>query len=330
MAVLVTGGAGYVGAHTVRRLREAGRSVVVLDTLELGHREAVLDTELVVGDVRDATLVAAVIGAHQVDSVIHFAAYKAPGDSVVDPARYFDNNVGATLALLRTLDVAGVRRFVFSSTCAVYGTPAVTPVPEDHPLRPESPYGESKRMVEDALDWFDRCRALRSVRLRYFNAAGASSDARIGEDWSVTTNLIPLAVKATLGRGPELRILGTDYPTPDGTAIRDYIHVLDLADAHVKALEHLEGGGESVTLNLGTGSGRSVREVIARLERVAGRPVPAVEAARRPGDPVAVWADNTRARRVLGWTPAHGLTDIIDTAWRWHSTHPDGYGSVPA
>lgn len=330
MAVLVTGGAGYVGSHTVRRLREAGRSVVVVDTLELGHPGAVLDADLVVGDVRDAALVGTVVRAHHVDAVIHFAAYKAPGASVADPARYFDNNVGATLALLRTLDGLGVRRFVFSSTCAVYGTPSVSPVAEDHPLHPESPYGESKRMVEDALVWFDRCREFRSARLRYFNAAGASSDARIGEDWSVTTNLIPLAVKATLGRAPELRILGTDYPTPDGTAIRDYIHVLDLADAHVKALEHLEGGGESITLNLGTGRGTSVREVLAELERVAGRPVPMVEAARRLGDPVEVWADTTRARQALGWTPAYGLGDIIETAWQWHSTHPDGYGSVPA
>lgn len=330
MAVLVTGGAGYVGSHTVRRLREAGRSVVVLDTLELGHPEAVSGTDLVVGDVRDAALVEAVIRAHDVDAVIHFAAYKAPGDSVADPARYFDNNVGATLALLRTLDGLGVGRFVFSSTCAVYGTPSISPVDEDHPLRPESPYGESKRMVEEALGWLDRCREFRSVRLRYFNAAGASPDARIGEDWTVTTNLIPLAVKATLGRAPELRIFGTDYPTPDGTAIRDYIHVLDLADAHLKALEHLEGGGESITVNVGTGRGTSVLEVVAELERVAGRPVPAVEAARRPGDPVEVWADNTRARRALGWTPAYGLRDIIDTAWRWHSTHPDGYGSLPA
>ncbi|GAC1544482.1 MAG: UDP-glucose 4-epimerase GalE [Acidimicrobiales bacterium] len=318
MTVLVTGGAGYVGSHTVRRLREDGRAVVVLDSLELGHCEAVLDAELVVGDVRNSALVARVVRDHDVDAVIHFAAYKAPGDSMVDPGRYFDNNVGATLALLRSLDLAGVRRFVFSSTCAVYGTPETTPVTEDHRLRPESPYGESKRIVEDALGWFERCRGLRSVPLRYFNAAGASLDGRIGEDWSVTTNLIPLAIKAALGQSPELRVCGTDYPTPDGTAIRDYIHVLDLADAHVKALDYLEAGGPSVTLNLGTGQGSSVLEVLAEIERVAGRPVPAVHTERRPGDPVALWADNTRARQTLKWTPHYGLADIVETAWRWH------------
>ena len=322
MAVLVTGGAGYVGSHTVRRLQGDGRDVVVLDSLEHGHRSAVLGAELVVGDVRDAELVGSLVREHRVDAVIHFAAYKAPGESMVDPGRYFDNNVGATLALLRVLDRAGVSQFVFSSTCAVYGTPERAPVDEDHPLGPESPYGESKRLVEDALGWFDRCRGLRSVRLRYFNAAGASLDGRIGEDWSVTTNLVPLALKATLGEGPALSIYGTDYPTPDGTAIRDYIHVLDLADAHVRALDHLGAGGDSVTLNLGTGRGSSVRMVLDEIGRVAGRPVPAAAAPRRPGDPVAVWADNTRARQTLSWTPRYGLAEIIETAWGWHSAGP--------
>lgn len=320
MTVLVTGGAGYIGSHTVRRLREAGRDVVVLDTLECGRRDSVIDAELIVGDVGDAALVAEVLAGHEVDSVIHFAAYKAPGDSMRDPARYFANNVGATLSLLRTLDAAGVNRVVFSSTCAVYGTPDSVPVDERHPLRPQSPYGESKRMIEDALGWMDRCRAFRSVRLRYFNAAGASFDGRLGEDWSTTTNLIPLAIKATLGFGPELKIFGSDYPTPDGTAIRDYVHVLDLADAHLVALEHLEAGGDSTTINLGTGRGWSVLEVLQELERVAQRPVPATYAPRRPGDPVTVWADNACARQTLRWSPRYDLADIMQTAWRWHSS----------
>ena len=326
MAILVTGGAGYVGSHTVRHLRDAGREVVVLDTLELGHPAAVIDAPLIVGDTRDVDLVTSIVRDHDVDAVIHFAAYKAPGESVLDPGRYFDNNVGATMTLLHTLDALGVGRFVFSSTCAVYGTPSQVPVDEDHPLHPESPYGESKRLVEDALPWFTR---MRSVRLRYFNAAGASFDGRIGEDWTVTTNLIPLAMKAALGRSPDLRIFGSDYPTSDGTAIRDYIHVVDLAEAHLRALEHLEAGGDSVTLNLGTGQGSSVLEVIRELERVAGWPVPVVRADRRPGDPVAVWADNARARRTLDWAPKFGLNDIIATAWAWHAAHPDGFVVPP-
>jgi UDP-glucose-4-epimerase GalE len=244
-----------------------------------------------------------------------------------DPARYFANNVAGSLALLESCRDAGVRRVVFSSTCAVYGTPERCPVTEDAPLHPESPYGESKLMVERMLGWFDRCHGLGSVSLRYFNAAGASSDTRIGEDWTVTLNLVPVVMKAALGRTGPVQVFGSDYPTPDGTAIRDYIHVEDLADAHVRALEYLERDGETTAINLGTGQGSSVREVLETTRRISRTDVPSVDVDRRPGDPIQVFGDNSRAWELLGWVPKHGLDEIIETAWRWHSTHPDGYRS---
>ena len=319
MPVLVTGGAGYIGSHTVRRLRQRGDDVVVLDTLEFGHRDAVPDTPLVVGDVGDFDLVADLVSRHRIDSLVHFAAYKAAGESIENPGRYFMNNVAATARLLEAAYRNGVERFVFSSSCAVYGTPEQTPVSEDAPVRPESPYGESKSLVERMLRWYDASLGMRSVSLRYFNAAGAAMDGSLGEDWSVSLNLVPLVMKALLGASPPLRVFGTDYPTPDGTAIRDYIHVDDLADAHLRALDYLAAGGASEVLNLGTGVGSSVREVLAAAERAAGRPVPAEDAPRRPGDPVALWADSTRARAVLGWEARHGLDEIVSSAWKWHS-----------
>jgi UDP-glucose 4-epimerase len=325
MTVLVTGGAGYIGSHTVRLLRERGRDVVVLDSMEFGHEPAVLGAPLVVGAIDDADLVARTVADHDVDAVIHFAAYKAAGESMEQPSRYFANNVGATNALLEALRTAGVGRFVFSSTCAVYGTPKQLPVDEHHPLGPESPYGESKRMVEQMLAWYDACHGLRSVALRYFNAAGASTDGRIGEDWTYTLNLVPVVMKAALGRLPTLSVFGTDYDTPDGTCIRDYVHVEDLADAHIRALEYLEGGGESTAINLGTGTGSSVREVIDTARRISHADIPVQEEGRRAGDPVAIYGDNQRAWQLLGWAPEKGLEEIIASAWQWHSTHPDGY-----
>jgi UDP-glucose-4-epimerase GalE len=319
MSVLVTGGAGYIGSHTVRQLRQRRMDVIVLDSLEFGHRDAIADTPLVVGDIADQDLVTHTISEHRVESIIHFAAYKSAGESVEKPGRYFINNVGGSAGLIEAARRAGVRFFVFSSTCAVYGTPERTPVAEDAPIKPESPYGESKAAVERMLRWFDSTHRLRSVSLRYFNAAGAAMDGSLGEDWTHTLNLIPVAMKALLGKGPNLRIFGTDYPTPDGTAIRDYIHVDDLADAHLRSLDYLMAGGETTALNLGTGTGSSVREVLASAERAAGRPVPAEEAARRPGDPVALWADNTKARQLLGWSPRYGLDEIVSSAWGWHS-----------
>jgi UDP-glucose-4-epimerase GalE len=325
MTVLVTGGAGYIGSHTVRQLQAAGRSVVVLDSMEYGHRSAVVDAPLVIGRIDDRDLVASVVARYGVDALIHFAAYKNPGESMEQPERYFANNVVGSFELIEAVRAGGVRHIVFSSTCAVYGTPASTPVDETAPLRPESPYGESKRMVEQMLQWYGACHGLTSVSLRYFNAAGASFDALIGEDWAVTLNLVPRAMKAALERGPKLSVYGSDYPTPDGTAVRDYIHVDDLADAHVKALEYLERGGATVSLNLGTGQGSSVLEVIQVLEQVSGVRVPYELAPRRPGDPVAVFADNRKAKSLLGWVPAYGLEEILSSAFRWHSTHLEGY-----
>jgi UDP-glucose 4-epimerase len=325
MTVLVTGGAGYIGSHTVRLLRERGREVVVLDSLELGHRAAVLDAPLVVGRIDDEALVEKMVDEFGVDAVIHFAAYKSAGESVQEPEKYFRNNVGGSLGLLEGLRRSGVRRFVFSSTCATYGTPETLPVPEAHALVPESPYGESKLMVERILHWYDAAHDLRSVSLRYFNAAGASRDARIGEDSTVTTNLIPLVMKAALGRVPVLQVFGTDYPTADGTAIRDYVHVDDLADAHLRALEYLEHEGATTVINVGTGTGSSVQEVIDMARTVSGVDIPVSYVGRRAGDPVAVYADNRKARDLLGWLPDHSLENVVASAWAWHSSHPDGY-----
>jgi len=325
MRVLVTGGAGYIGSHTVRALRERGDDVVVLDSMEFGYRAALADTPLVQGDTADEELVARLLAEHAIEAVIHFAAYKSAGESMERPDRYFQNNVCGTLGLLRAMRRVGVPHIVFSSSSAVYGTPERLPVSEESPLHPESPYGESKLMVEQMLRWFEACHGLRFASLRYFNAAGAALDARIGEDWTVTLNLIPLVMKAALGKLPQLTVYGSDYPTPDGTAIRDYIHVVDLADAHIMALEHLRAHQRSLILNLGTGHGSSVKEVIDTARQVSGVDIPVQYADRRPGDPVALYADRAKAQQALGWQPRYGLREIIASAWRWHSTHPNGY-----
>ena len=325
MAVLVTGGAGYIGSHTVRALREAGRDVVVLDNLELGHVAAIPGIAFVEGDISDEALIADTIATYNVDSIIHFAAYKAAGESMHMPARYFDNNVTNAHAMLKAAEKAGVRRIVFSSTAAVYGTPDVVPVVETAPLHPESPYGESKLMFERILKWFDYAHDVRSVSLRYFNAAGAAIEGGLGEDWTVTVNLVPIVMKAALERRGPVEVFGTDYPTPDGTAIRDYIHVDDLSAAHVMALRYLEEGGDTTVINLGTGVGSSVKQVLDTTERISGVRVPQTLSPRRAGDPVQVFADNTTARNVLGWTPVYGLEEIIQSAWTWHSTHLNGF-----
>jgi UDP-glucose 4-epimerase len=327
MTVLVTGGAGYIGSHTVRALRVRGREVVVLDNLSNGREEAVLGAPLVVGDIDDGLLIEKIVAEYDVDSCLHFAALKAVGESMEQPARYFDNNVSGTITLLEGLQRSGVGRVVFSSSAAVYGSTDRHPIDEATPLHPESVYGETKALVERVLHWFDVTLGVRSVSLRYFNAAGASTDGRIGEDFAITQNLVPVLMKAVLGKRPPLEVFGTDYPTPDGTAIRDYIHVEDLAEAHVLALEYLEAGGATTALNLGTGRGASVREVLDAARRITGRDIPVTESPRRPGDPVTLVADNRRAREVLGWEPQRGLDDIVASAWQWHAAHPDGFGA---
>jgi UDP-glucose 4-epimerase len=327
MTILVTGGAGYIGSHAVRLLRDRGRDVVVLDTMEFGHRAAVGDAPLVEADIADQETVADVVNRYGVTSVMHFAGYKAPGESMEQPGRYFANNVSKTADLIETLSDLGVERCVFSSSCAVYGTPEHVPVAEDAPMHPESPYGESKAMVERILAWYDRCRGLRSVSLRYFNAAGAWPDGSLGEDWGVTLNLVPLVMKAAAGRREPLQVFGTDYPTPDGTAIRDYVHVVDLAVAHLRALELLESGGATTAINLGTGQGASVLQVLEAAERVIGHPVPHQLAPRRPGDPVALFSETKRSRELLGWETDYALDAIVASAWAWHSTHLDGFGT---
>ncbi len=318
--VLVTGGAGYIGSHTVRALVAAGREVVVLDSLELGRAEAVGDVPLVVGDITDHDLVTSTCTQHGIGQVVHFAAYKSVGESMTSPAKYWRNNVAGTVELVESCLAAGVRDVVFSSSCSVYGNPAHVPVVESESIEPESVYAESKATVERILRWYGTTHGLRSVSLRYFNAAGASFDSVIGEDWTYSINLIPLAMKAVLLEDRRLQVFGTDYDTPDGSCIRDYIHVDDLADAHVKSLDHLARGGESLEVNVGTGVGSSVFEVIHAVEAVAGRPVPYDVAPRRAGDPMATFADPTFAQATLGWQAKYGLDAIVDSAYRWHSS----------
>ena len=318
MAVLVTGGAGYIGSHTVALLSQQQRDVVVLDSLELGTRSRIGNVPFFHGNISDERLIEKICKKHNITEVIHFAAYKAVGESMEQPLRYYSNNVGGTIDLVRALLANGVERMVFSSSAAVYGNPASVPVTEDSPLLPESVYAETKAVMERFLASCDEI-GMRSVSLRYFNAAGASSDSSIGEDWSMSQNLVPLVMKAILGFSGPLNVFGNDYPTPDGTCIRDYIHVEDLADAHIKALDYLEQGGASLACNVGTGRGTSVLEVIDIAEQVSGRKVPHVVTSRRAGDPTSVYADPTLVRALLGWKATRDLRDIITSAWNWHS-----------
>ena len=326
MKVLVTGGAGYIGSHAVRELRDAGHAVTVLDDLSYGHRQAVpRDVPLLDADLADGGALRR--GLEGADAVIHFAGLLSVAESVRDPASYYRVNVVKGLALLDAMIAAGVGRIVFSSTCAVYGVPMRVPIDEDHPQDPINSYGATKRAFERALVDFARAGLLRAVALRYFNAAGCHPDGSLGEDHDPEVHLIPLAVDAALGRGAGLTIHGDDYDTPDGTCIRDYIHVQDLARAHVAALS-LEGGEPFQAFNLGTGRGRSVREVVTAVERVTGRPVKVATGPRRPGDPPALVAQPDRVRAALGFAPQwHDLEAIVETAARWRRDHPQGYGS---
>jgi UDP-glucose-4-epimerase GalE len=320
VAILVSGGAGYIGSHTARALRRSGYEVVLYDNLSTGFRRLAQGFELVEGDIADEARLRPVLA--RVDAVMHFAAHAYVGESVANPRKYFGNNVVAALSLLNCAMDAGIRRFVFSSTCAVYGVPGQIPITEQTPREPVNPYGASKLFFENALEAYGRAYGLRSVSLRYFNAAGADESGEIGELHDPETHLIPLALAASTENGPELQVFGSDYPTPDGTCVRDYIHVNDLADAHVRALQHLERtdgdkGGEPLAINLGTGRGYSVLEVIRAAESATGRPVRRKIGPRRPGDPPILVADPSKAQRMLGWTAQRCLTDIVSSAWTW-------------
>jgi len=322
MRVLVTGGAGYIGSHTAKLLATSGHVPIVFDDLSQGHDWAVKWGPIERGSLSDQERLREVLARHPVDAVIHFAANALVGESMSNPTKYFRNNTVGTLNLLDAMHAAGVDRIVFSSTCATYGNPVRVPIDEGHPQVPVNPYGESKLMVEKILRWYGECYGLRWMALRYFNAAGADPDGEIGEDHDPESHLIPLVIGAAMGTRPPVKIFGTDYDTPDGTAIRDYVHVMDLADAHLRALQRLDEGTPSQAVNLGTGHGQSVREVVTAVSRTAGKAVPALESPRRAGDPATLVADPARARDVLGWTCRYPDLDVIvEHAWRWHTKH---------
>jgi len=320
--ILVTGGAGYIGSHTVLALLQAGYEVVILDNLVYGHRdlvEKVLQVELIEGDTGDRPLLDNLFSTRNIAAVMHFSAYAYVGESVTDPAKYYRNNVVGTLTLLEAMLAASIKKFVFSSTCATYGVPEVVPIPEDHPQNPINPYGATKLMVERILSDFHTAYDFKSVRFRYFNAAGADPQGRLGEDHNPETHLIPLVLQTALGKREFISIFGTDYPTPDGTCIRDYIHVNDLADAHVLGLKYLLDGGDSEVFNLGNGNGFSVKEVIETAKLVTGREIAVKECDRRPGDPPSLIGSGDKARKILNWQPQYSsLKDILVHSWQWH------------
>jgi UDP-glucose 4-epimerase len=316
--ILVVGGAGYIGSHMVKRLLQAGREVIVLDNFSTGHRDAVVGGRLVEGDLGDAVLLDELFRGHRVEAVMHFAALLRVDESVVHPERYYANNVTRTLALLDAMVRHNVKRFVFSSSCAVFGEPAVDVIDESLPLNPITPYGETKRIVEQALDFYERAHGMRAMSLRYFNAAGADPEGQLGERHEPETHLIPLVLRAASGRLAAVSIYGDDYDTPDGTCLRDYVHVTDLCDAHLLALDKLDAGATTAQYNLGSGTGFSVREIIAAAEQVTGTTIATRVAPRRPGDPPRLVADNRRARAELRWQPRYpDLESIIGHAWAW-------------
>ncbi|NUS68197.1 MAG: UDP-glucose 4-epimerase GalE [Ensifer adhaerens] len=322
--VLVVGGAGYIGSHTCLELANKGFEPVVYDNLSNGHEEFVKWGVLEKGDIRDRKRLDEVLARHKPRAILHFAAMIEVGESVKDPVSFYDNNVIGTLTLLSAALAAGVEAFVFSSTCATYGLPESVPIDEQHRQAPINPYGRTKWVCEQALKDYGQYKGLRSVILRYFNAAGADPEGRIGEWHEPETHAIPLAIDAALGRRQSFKIFGTDYDTRDGTCVRDYIHVLDLADAHVRAVEHLLSGGDSVELNLGTGTGTTVKELLTAISDVSGREFQVDLVDRREGDSTTLVANNDKARDILGWVPKYDLTDITRTAWNWHSRRNQG------
>ncbi len=325
MKILVIGGAGYVGSHAVRHLVGAGHDVLVYDNFCYGHRAAVRDVPVVEGDILDQPLLERTLRDHGSEAVMHFAAFTYVGESVSDPARYYRNNIVGTLSILDAMRATGVDRIVFSSTCATYGEPGVVPITESEPQTPINPYGFTKLAIERALDDYAHAYGIRFAALRYFNASGADEAGDIGEDHDPETHLVPIALQVALGQRDHLSIFGNDYPTPDGTCIRDYIHVTDLAEAHLAALLHLERE-PVLKLNLGTGVGVSVKEIVEACRRVTGHELPVVEAARRAGDPPELVADPSAAERILGWRARYlDIEATIASAWHWHSGHPDGF-----
>ena len=320
MRILITGGAGYIGSITNAILRSQGVETVVFDSLKNGHRYAVRDTKLAVGDLTIKSDVDEVFAAEKFDAVIHFAALALAPESMEKPFEYYQNNVMGTLNLLEAMRKYGCKTLVFSSTCAVYGYPKSLPVTEEEKVAPESVYGSSKHIVEEIIAWYGRVYKLKFMNLRYFNAAGAMLDGSLGEDHSEETHIIPVLLDVVSGKRKVFELYGKDYPTPDGTCIRDYIHVVDLADAHVKAMEYLKKGGASASVNLGVGKGYSNLEVIASVSKVTGKKVPVEVKSRRAGDPASIYADNTKAKKLLGWEPKHSdLETIVESAWKWHT-----------
>ena len=325
--VLVTGGAGYIGSHAVKALRARGETVVVFDNLSQGHRAATAPASVLVeGDIHDTARLKAAIETYRPDAVMHFAAWLSVGDSVKDPVGYYHNNVTGALSVLEAMVQTGVKHLVFSSTCAIFGLPEQTPIHEDLPKAPINSYGETKLAIELALPHYERAYGLKAIALRYFNAAGADPDGELGEDHAPEIHVIPRAIDTALGRG-KFAVFGDDYPTPDGTCLRDYIHVSDLASAHILAVDALRGGARSNRYNLGNGRPTSVRDVIASVERVTGKKVPYELGPRRDGDPAILFASSERVKTELGWQPQfEDLDVIVETAWRWRESHPHGYG----
>jgi UDP-glucose 4-epimerase len=325
--ILVIGGAGYIGSHMCKLLRESGEKHLVMDNLEQGHRGAVEASPFVKGDLRSGQDLDRVFAENEIDLVMHFAAYISVGESVREPFKYWDNNTCGVLTLLERMRAHNIDKFVFSSTAAIFGEPQYVPIDEEHPKNPTSPYGDSKLAVERMLDSYDRAYNFRSVCLRYFNAAGAAPSGEIGEDHYPEEHLIPVAILSALGKRPPMKIFGTDYDTPDGTCVRDYIHILDLAQAHLLAVRHLRQGGDSRRYNLGNGQGFSVKEIIDTTSKVIGIPVPHEMGPRRPGDPAKLIASSNQVRDDWGWEPKHPqVEEIIGHAWNWHRKHPEGYG----
>jgi UDP-glucose 4-epimerase len=327
MAVLVTGGAGYIGSHTVAELLARNEEVIVVDNLQQGHEAAVLGGKFYKGDIRDSVFLDTVFAENEIDAVIHFAANSLVGESMQNPGKYYHNNVYGAICLLEKMQTSGVKQIVFSSTAATYGEPDNIPIVEEDRTFPTNTYGETKLAMEKMMKWFDTAHGVKFVALRYFNAAGAHESGKIGEDHSPETHLVPVVLQVPLGQREYVSIFGDDYATPDGTCIRDYLHVSDLADAHILALEMLRSGGESNIYNLGSGNGFSVKEIIDVARKVTGHPIPAVVQDRRAGDPAVLIASSDKIKQQLGWKPKRdNLETIIQTAWNWHQKHPFGYG----